>query len=62
MCLFVYVCLCLCVCVCVCVSVCCGWGSSDGVTVEKKADERGVQLDRGRRVFNLSVVIKGREG
>ena len=42
--------------------MCCGWGSSDGVRVEKKADERGVQLDRGRRVDNLSVVVKGREG
>ena len=42
--------------------VCCGWGSSDWVRVEKKADERGVQPDRGRRVDILSVVVKGREG
>ena len=37
--LSVSVCLCLRVCVCEC--VCCGWGSSDGVRAEKKADEGG---------------------
>ena len=56
------VCVCVSVCVGVCVCVCCRWGSSNGVRVEKKADERGVQLDRGRRVDKVSVVGKGREG
>ena len=44
--------MCVCVCVCVCVG---GGAQAMGLGLRRRLDERGVQLDRGRRVDNVSV-------
>ena len=47
---------------CLCVCVCWGGGQAMGLGLRRRPDERGVQIDRWRRVDNGNVGGYGGEG